>query len=223
MELPCSDQTPGPCCRPVRERAAPHDLVRGVRRDAAADGVTRCVPASSAPRSWTRSTSSPPPGSAFCRSRTNRAPPTWRTVPGASGRHGVCIAQDNPGTTNFVTGVAAAYWAHSPVVFITPETGSDVPRASAASRRPSSCRSSRRSPSTGARQQRPNGWPNRRRAASTVPMLEMGPAAAQHPARLSSTARSTRRSSAPIRVGRGPAIPSARCRGRPARRGRSSR
>ncbi len=42
----------------------------------------------------------------------------------ASGNHGVCIAQNGPGVTNFVTGVAAAYWAHSPVVFITPETGS---------------------------------------------------------------------------------------------------
>src|SRR5499427_10381792 len=42
----------------------------------------------------------------------------------ASGRHGVCIAQNGPGVTNFVTGVAAAFWAHSPVVFITPETGS---------------------------------------------------------------------------------------------------
>jgi len=42
----------------------------------------------------------------------------------ASGRHGVCIAQNGPGVTNFATGVAAAYWAHSPVVFITPETGS---------------------------------------------------------------------------------------------------
>jgi sulfoacetaldehyde acetyltransferase len=41
----------------------------------------------------------------------------------ASGRHGVCIAQNGPGVTNFVTGVAAAYWAHSPVVFITPESG----------------------------------------------------------------------------------------------------
>ncbi len=41
-----------------------------------------------------------------------------------SGRHGVCIAQNGPGVTNFVTGVAAAYWAHSPVVVITPETGS---------------------------------------------------------------------------------------------------
>jgi len=42
----------------------------------------------------------------------------------ASGRHGVCIAQNGPGVTNFVTAVAAAYWAHSPVVVITPETGS---------------------------------------------------------------------------------------------------
>ncbi len=41
-----------------------------------------------------------------------------------SGRHGVCIAQNGPGVTNFVTAVAAAYWAHSPVVVITPETGS---------------------------------------------------------------------------------------------------
>jgi sulfoacetaldehyde acetyltransferase len=41
-----------------------------------------------------------------------------------TGRHGVCIAQNGPGITNFVTGIAAAYWAHSPVVFITPETGS---------------------------------------------------------------------------------------------------
>ena len=36
----------------------------------------------------------------------------------------MCIAQNGPGVTNFVTAVAAAYWAHSPVVFITPETGS---------------------------------------------------------------------------------------------------
>jgi len=41
-----------------------------------------------------------------------------------SGRHGVCIGQNGPGVTNFVTGLAAAYWAHSPVVMITPETGS---------------------------------------------------------------------------------------------------
>ncbi len=41
-----------------------------------------------------------------------------------SGQPGVCIAQNGPGITNFVTSVAAAYWAHSPVVCITPETGS---------------------------------------------------------------------------------------------------
>ena len=41
-----------------------------------------------------------------------------------SGRQGVCIAQNGPGITNFVTSVAAAFWAHSPVVCITPETGS---------------------------------------------------------------------------------------------------
>jgi sulfoacetaldehyde acetyltransferase len=41
-----------------------------------------------------------------------------------SGRHGVCIAQNGPGVTNFVTAIAAAYWAHSPVVVVTPETGS---------------------------------------------------------------------------------------------------
>lgn len=40
-----------------------------------------------------------------------------------SGRHGVCIGQNGPGITNCVTGIAAAYWAHSPVVIVTPETG----------------------------------------------------------------------------------------------------
>ncbi|MCX7893467.1 MAG: sulfoacetaldehyde acetyltransferase [Burkholderiales bacterium] len=40
-----------------------------------------------------------------------------------SGRHGVCIGQNGPGITNFVTAIAAAYWAHSPVVAVTPETG----------------------------------------------------------------------------------------------------
>ena len=41
-----------------------------------------------------------------------------------TGKHGVCLAQNGPGITNFVTGIAAAYWAHSPVVAITPEAGS---------------------------------------------------------------------------------------------------
>ncbi|MCY4032496.1 MAG: thiamine pyrophosphate-binding protein, partial [Hyphomicrobiales bacterium] len=40
-----------------------------------------------------------------------------------SGKVGVCIAQNGPGITNFVTSIAAAYWAHTPVVCITPETG----------------------------------------------------------------------------------------------------
>merc|ERR1719410_662123 len=40
-----------------------------------------------------------------------------------SGKHGVCTAQNGPGITNFYTGIAAAYWAHSPVVAITPEAG----------------------------------------------------------------------------------------------------
>merc|ERR1719150_2202889 len=41
-------------------------------------------------------------------------------------KHGVCVAQNGPGITNFVTAVAAAYWAHSPVVAITPESGSNT-------------------------------------------------------------------------------------------------
>lgn len=40
-----------------------------------------------------------------------------------SGRHGVVIGQNGPGISNCVTGIAAAFWAHSPVVMITPETG----------------------------------------------------------------------------------------------------
>ena len=41
----------------------------------------------------------------------------------ASGQHGVVIGQNGPGISNCVTAIAAAYWAHSPVVMITPETG----------------------------------------------------------------------------------------------------
>ncbi len=41
----------------------------------------------------------------------------------ATGRHGVVIGQNGPGISNCVTAVAAAYWAHSPVVMITPESG----------------------------------------------------------------------------------------------------
>ena len=41
-----------------------------------------------------------------------------------TGRPQACIAQNGPGAANFVSAMAAAYWAHSPVVAITPETGS---------------------------------------------------------------------------------------------------
>ncbi|SHE44513.1 sulfoacetaldehyde acetyltransferase [Modicisalibacter ilicicola DSM 19980] len=40
-----------------------------------------------------------------------------------SGRHGVVIGQNGPGISNCVTSIAAAFWAHSPVVIVTPETG----------------------------------------------------------------------------------------------------
>ena len=41
-----------------------------------------------------------------------------------TGKPQVCIAQNGPGAANFVSAVTAAYWAHSPVVVVTPETGS---------------------------------------------------------------------------------------------------
>lgn len=40
-----------------------------------------------------------------------------------SGRHGVVIGQNGPGISNCVTAIAAAFWAHSPVVIVTPESG----------------------------------------------------------------------------------------------------
>ncbi|MCL4129089.1 UNVERIFIED_CONTAM: hypothetical protein GTU68_043901 [Idotea baltica] len=40
-----------------------------------------------------------------------------------SGRHGMVIGQNGPGISNCVTAIAAAFWAHSPVVIVTPETG----------------------------------------------------------------------------------------------------
>ena len=87
--------------------------------------ASRMCSASSARPTWTRSISSPPPASASSPRCTSRVRGTWPTAtPRASGRQGVCIAQNGPGVTNFVTSTAAAYWAHSPVVVITPETGS---------------------------------------------------------------------------------------------------
>ncbi len=40
-----------------------------------------------------------------------------------SGKQGVVIGQNGPGISNCVTAIAAAFWAHSPVVIITPQTG----------------------------------------------------------------------------------------------------
>jgi len=41
-----------------------------------------------------------------------------------TGKPQVCIAQNGPGAANFVSAITAAYWAHSPVIAIAPETGS---------------------------------------------------------------------------------------------------
>lgn len=41
-----------------------------------------------------------------------------------TGNPQACIAQNGPGAANFISAITAAYWAHSPVVAITPETGS---------------------------------------------------------------------------------------------------
>eukprot|EP01061_Rhynchopus_euleeides_P033281 TRINITY_DN5569_c0_g1_i1.p1 TRINITY_DN5569_c0_g1~~TRINITY_DN5569_c0_g1_i1.p1 ORF type:complete len:656 (+),score=263.80 TRINITY_DN5569_c0_g1_i1:127-1968(+) len=43
-----------------------------------------------------------------------------------TGNHGVCIAQNGPGITNFVTAIGAAYYTGSPVVCITPEAGTNT-------------------------------------------------------------------------------------------------
>lgn len=40
-----------------------------------------------------------------------------------TGKPQVCIGQNGPGAANFVSAMTAAFWAHSPVVAITPETG----------------------------------------------------------------------------------------------------
>ena len=41
-----------------------------------------------------------------------------------TGKPQICIGQNGPGAANFTSAIVAAYWAHSPVVAITPETGS---------------------------------------------------------------------------------------------------
>lgn len=39
----------------------------------------------------------------------------------ASGRMALCIAQNGPGVTNFVTPVKTAYWNHTPLLLVTPQ------------------------------------------------------------------------------------------------------
>ena len=39
----------------------------------------------------------------------------------ASGRMGMCIAQNGPGITNFVTAIKTAYWNHTPLLLVTPQ------------------------------------------------------------------------------------------------------
>ena len=100
-----------------------------------------------------------------------------------SGRHGVCIAQNGPGITNFVTSTAAAFWAHSPVVVITPETGSDDarPRRLPGDRAAADLLEDHQVP--GARQQpRADGRAHEPRVRPRA--ARDGPDAAQHPARL---------------------------------------
>ena len=81
--------------------------------------------ASSAPPTWTPSTCSRAAGIRFISvAHEQNAAHMADGYSRASNRHGVCVGQNGPGITNFVTAIAAAYWAHSPVVAITPETGS---------------------------------------------------------------------------------------------------
>ena len=65
----------------------------------------------------------------------------------ASGRQGVCIAQNGPGVTNFVTSTAAAF-GRTPRWWSSRRKRARERWGSAASRRRTSCRSSPRSPSS---------------------------------------------------------------------------
>jgi len=41
----------------------------------------------------------------------------------ATGKMGMCIAQNGPGITNFVTAIKTAYWNHTPMLLVTPQAG----------------------------------------------------------------------------------------------------
>jgi sulfoacetaldehyde acetyltransferase len=93
-----------------------------------------------------------------------------------------CIGQNGPGISNCVTAIAAAYWAHSPVVIVTPETGT-MGMGLGGFQEATSCRCSRSSPSTRPREQ-PQAHGRVHRALLRPRDAGNGPDAAQHPARL---------------------------------------
>jgi hypothetical protein len=76
-----------------------------------------------------------------------------------SGRHGVVIGQNGPGISNCVTAIAAAYWAHTPVVIITRKPA-PAPWVWVVSRNATSCQCSRNSPNTRAMSPTRPGWLN---------------------------------------------------------------
>jgi sulfoacetaldehyde acetyltransferase len=113
-----------------------------------------------------------------------------------SGRHGVVIGQNGPGISNCVTAIAAAYWAHSPVVIVTPR---DRHHGHGPGRLPGSQPAAdvpgihqvpgpREQSQAHGRVHRPLLRPRHERN---------GPDPAQHPARLLSTATSPARSPSP--------------------------
>ena len=159
-----------------RHRPPEDDAVRGLRRDARRQRRAATSSASSARPTWMRSTSSRWPASASSRSRTSRAPGTWPTAMRASRAGTACASRRTaPASPTSSPSIAAAYWAHSPVVVITPETGSDDdgPRRLPGDRAAADLLEDHQVP--GARQQPDAHGRAHRRAASTARMLELGP------------------------------------------------
>jgi hypothetical protein len=106
-----------------------------------------------------------------------------------SGRTGVVIGQNGPGISNCVTAIAAAYWAHTPVVIVTPEAGTTGIGLGG-------CRCSRNSPNTKAMSPIRPAWLNTPLAASPAPGTKWGQPSSTSPATIS-TARSSARSPCP--------------------------
>ena len=102
------------------QRRAPDDPSEAFVETLVANGVDTCSASWDRP-SWTRWTSSRRPASALIpvvhEQGAGHMADGYARV---SGRHGVVIGQNGPGISNCVTSIAAAYWAHSPVVIVTP-------------------------------------------------------------------------------------------------------